>query len=151
MSYPALSGLMFSSKPELELVMILLLSVGGPATPIHLQGRNVSSLTSFQVLSYFTLLSTRTFDPEFPSSEGCIGASSAKNNYSVLYVVGFLVERALNNPNNLSLLLKIPQQKKANIVEFWFIYCQSTASKVSVRCLTRRLVHEVGLKVTFIR
>lgn len=35
------------------------------------------------------------------------------------------------------------------MVEFWFIYCQSSASKVSVRCLTRRLVHEAGLKVTF--
>lgn len=60
---------MFSSTPELELVIILLLLVGGPVTPVQLQARNVSSLTRFQVLSYFTLLPIRSFDPQFPTSE----------------------------------------------------------------------------------
>lgn len=46
-------------------------------------------------------------------------ASPAKNNNSVLHVVGPAVERALNNSNHHAALLKIPQQKKANMVEFW--------------------------------
>lgn len=58
-----------------------------------------------------------------------IRASPAKNNFSVLHAVSAVVERALNNQNNLFLLLKIPQQK-ANMVEFWFIYCQNCASTV---------------------
>lgn len=43
-----------------------------------------------------------------------------KNSYNVLHVVGAVGERALNNPNNLNLLLNIPQQKKAYMVEVWF-------------------------------
>jgi len=43
-SYPALSGLTFSSKPELELVIIMLFSFGRPVTPVQLWGRSVGSV-----------------------------------------------------------------------------------------------------------